>query len=436
MRRIEAARDADHHLARARGLEPLREAGDLDVVGLVAILREAGGVGRHEREALDPSHQAEIPRRRIEAEGGAAIGRGADAGAVVEAAGLETLLRDQVEVDVGHRRDRGEGEALAFREPHPGLVDRGLPVPGQVGGRLAQAGGRVDVGAGPAHRGRPRKQRAGLSPAYGDRAAGEVGEHGRPAERRTHPRRVRDPEVLADLDADHEAGHVIGGKQQVGAERRIDAGDADRLADEAEAGGEVSLLVELPIVRQEALRDRPEQPAALDGERAIVDPVAPAQGRADQEQRAEAGGGGDHPLRRGLDRVEQRLLQQQVLDRVGRERQLREYRHRRPGLVAGPREIEHRGGVAIRVGGVAASGAGGDAGEAVPVERAEGLFRLRSGFGQGGPSADHRIRSRTLSRARSPCNRVRLRRLVSTRALSPNRRPVRWRALRHTRRPP
>ena len=48
--------------------------------------------------------------------------------------------------------------------------------------------------------------------------------------------RDRRPEVLADLDVEDEAGEVARLEDQVGAERDLLAGDADRLPDEAAAG--------------------------------------------------------------------------------------------------------------------------------------------------------------------------------------------------------
>ena len=45
----------------ARRVEPLHQAGDLDVVGLVAVLREPRRVGRHEGEALDRAARSRYP---------------------------------------------------------------------------------------------------------------------------------------------------------------------------------------------------------------------------------------------------------------------------------------------------------------------------------------------------------------------------------------
>jgi len=138
----------------------------------------------------------------------------------------------------------------------------------------------------------------------------------------------------------------------------------------------VALLVELPVVRQVALRHDAEQPPAPDRHGAVIEPVAPAQGRADDEQRREPGALLDQPRHARLDRVEQGGLQQQILDGVGGHAEFGEDRERRPGPVCLPREAQDVGGIGRRVARMAAAGAGGDAGKAVPVEGAE-AFRTQ-----------------------------------------------------------
>ncbi len=60
VRRVETTGDADHDLRVADRPQPLLETGDLDVVGLVAVLLEALVVGGHEREALELAQEAEV----------------------------------------------------------------------------------------------------------------------------------------------------------------------------------------------------------------------------------------------------------------------------------------------------------------------------------------------------------------------------------------
>ena len=57
---IQTAGNPDHHLLQPGRAQPLRQAGDLDVVRLVTILLEPSDIGRHEREALDLAAEADI----------------------------------------------------------------------------------------------------------------------------------------------------------------------------------------------------------------------------------------------------------------------------------------------------------------------------------------------------------------------------------------
>ena len=55
VRGIQPARHADDDLLDPRGGQALHQPVHLDVVRLVAVLRQPGGIGGHEREALDPA---------------------------------------------------------------------------------------------------------------------------------------------------------------------------------------------------------------------------------------------------------------------------------------------------------------------------------------------------------------------------------------------
>ena len=194
--------------------EPLLEPGDLDVVGLVAVEREAGGVVGDERDSGRPCAAARC-RRSVAASSNSTSRKSnvadPEPAAVVVVAPLpDPLLAQPVEVDVDDGRPRTVGEPLALAEQVAALVDHGLAVPGQVGGRLALAGRGVEVGRVAARAGRPDQLAAALGPADGDRAGAEVGQHGRAGERRLRARRHRHPHVLADLDVQVEPGDVGG----------------------------------------------------------------------------------------------------------------------------------------------------------------------------------------------------------------------------------
>ena len=206
---------------------PLLQAGDLDAVALVAVLLQPRRVGGHEREPLDARGAARGRRS-----GGSsrnptvrnAIGPlGVGAPVVVEGAHPQPLGAQQVEVDVGDASAAGPSGTARCRRAAAVLPDHRLAVPGEVGRRLALARGRVDVGREAPGRRRPRQQAARLRAPDGDRAARQVRQHRRPGQRRRRARRHRHPHVLADLDVQDEARHVLGGEEQVGPERHVRA---------------------------------------------------------------------------------------------------------------------------------------------------------------------------------------------------------------------
>src|SRR5699024_3597227 len=71
---------------------------------------------------------------------------GVSAAVVVEGVHAPALGHDPVQVDVGDGGARALWEALTLPQQVAAFVDEGLPVPGQVGGRFALAGGGIEVG--------------------------------------------------------------------------------------------------------------------------------------------------------------------------------------------------------------------------------------------------------------------------------------------------
>ena len=144
------------------------------------------------------------------------------------------------------------------------------------------------------------------------------------------------------------SGQVGCREQQVGTERGCDVADADDAA-LAVPGRELTALVELPVGGQVRLGRDTQHGAAMNDDRGVVDAVPVAQRRADHQHRQQIGGC-DHDVEQGvLDRVEQRILQQDVLDRVARQRQLGEDRQRHAVVVALARQPQDRRGVGRRV---------------------------------------------------------------------------------------
>ena len=184
-------------------LEAAGEALDLDVEGLVAVLVEVAARGSARRGSGGSAGSA---RRRRSAGGarsrcaGTAGPGGEVAGGVVEGLHPHPLAGRAWRSTwrVGEQKLGLGREALRLGDEVAELVDHPLPVPGEVGGALAGAGRRVDVGGDRARRLRAAEQVALVGLADGDVRGREVGEDRRAGERALGRGRGRGPEVLAE----------------------------------------------------------------------------------------------------------------------------------------------------------------------------------------------------------------------------------------------
>ena len=166
-------------------------------------------------------------------------------------------------------------------------------------------------------------------------------------------------------------GHVQGLEQQIGTERGFQRADPDVLADLVVARRVPAPLVELPVGRQIRLGRHPEQFAAVDHDRAVVEAVAVTKGRTDDEHGKQVLGGLDQALDRRYDRVEHGILQNKVVDRIPGEAQLGEDRDRDRVTVARLGGLENGLRVRRRVGDRDRDRARRDAGEPVAVRALE-----------------------------------------------------------------
>ena len=268
---------------------------------------------------------------------------------VVEAALPQALLAQPVDVDVDERLAGAGGEALGLAEEVAPFVDHRLAVPRQVGGGLPFARGGVEVGGIAARRGGAGEQVPVLRAGDGDGGGRQVEQDGRAGQGGLGARRHRHPHVLADLGMDDQARHVVDVDEQVGAEGdavehfsvlALGEGRPEPLVDDARAGGEVPLLVELAVVGQVGLRGDADDLAAVDQDRAVVEAVAMAKGGAHHDEGQQVGGASGELDERGLDLAQQHVLQEQVVDGVAGDAELGEERDRRPlpTDVAGPLE--------------------------------------------------------------------------------------------------
>ena len=141
-------------------------------------------------------------------------------------------------------------------------------------------------------------------------------------------------------------------------------------------------LVEFAVIRQKYFRHDPEHMAAVDRDRAIVEPPLPPQRRADDEDRTQVFACRDQPLDLRLDRIEHRVLEQQIVDRIGRQRQLGKHHQRDPRRVAVAQERQRLVAVPGRLGDGDLRHARADPHELVTVRGKEG--RHRTGCSRSG----------------------------------------------------
>ena len=280
--RIQTARDADDQLLRPRRLHPPHQALDLDVEGLETVLVQPRRIVGHEGEAVQRADQVGRLDVFARLEGHHGRGLALQSRAVREGAVAQPVQSDPVHVDVGDGQMAVEGEPLALGQSGAQFVDRRLPVPGQVGGALAPAGGREDIG----RLGPRRLAGAQHGPlvrlADHDVGGRQVQQDPRPGQRRPRRGRQGGPEVLADLDGEDEAGPVDRLEDQAGREVDRLAVQQDRVLGRAGGRGEPAFLVIFPVVGQIGLGHDTQHLARRPARRRQLNRASPtAQRRAD-----------------------------------------------------------------------------------------------------------------------------------------------------------
>ncbi len=120
---------------------------------------------------------------------------------------------------------------------------------------------------------------------------------------------------------------ALGAEQKVYAEGCGLAGHGDLPAPLGDAGGEVTALVELTVVGQVALGDHAEDPAPVDDDGAVVEPPRPPQRRPHDQDREQLAAGHGDPGDAGLHCVQHGVLQEQLVQGIGRDPELGEHHH-------------------------------------------------------------------------------------------------------------
>ena len=167
-------------------------------------------------------------------------------------------------------------------------------------------------------------------------------------------------------------GQVGGREHEVGPDRDRRPEQLDLAADELPRGAELPLLVVLAVVGQIALGDDAEHAPAVDHEADVEDAVLRPQRPADDDHRQQLAAGGDELLDGVEHRVGQRVLLEEVVDRVRREPELGEDDDRRALVRRARGEPERALEVEDGLGRAQVRHRGGHAREPVAVERVEG----------------------------------------------------------------
>jgi hypothetical protein len=156
---------------------------------------------------------------------------------VAEARLPQAVLRESLEVDVAAGELGLVAEAVGFGEAGAVLVDEGMAVPGEIRGRLAEAGGGIQVRGEAAGRLALDEQAPVVGLANRDVGRREVEQDRRAGERRQRGGRDGHPQVLADLHVEHEPGLSRDPEQETAAERDVTlvAGSATRTSGVATA---------------------------------------------------------------------------------------------------------------------------------------------------------------------------------------------------------
>ncbi len=130
-------------------------------------------------------------------------------------------------------------------------------------------------------------------------------------------------------------------------------------------------LIELAVGRQVRFRHHAENVAAMDDDSAVVDAMTKAQRRPDDQDGHQPRGGFNDRGEPALDGIEQRILLDQVLDRIAGQAQLGENRDRRRLLVAGIGRCQDSPGVGRGIGDMGRGDTGRHARKSVSVDRVE-----------------------------------------------------------------
>ena len=141
--------------------------------------------------------------------------------ALAEAVLAHALLREPLQIQIGHDELGLVVEPFRFGDQFPVLVHHRMPVPGEVRGRFAGPGGGVEIG-GKATRRLVRDQTMTvLVFCNRDVRCGEIQDHGCPGQSSARRRGNGHPEILTDLHKKRKLRLCNALKQKMLSERNL-----------------------------------------------------------------------------------------------------------------------------------------------------------------------------------------------------------------------
>ena len=338
-RGVQAAGDADDETFGAGRGHSAGESCGLDGEDLAGSGIQLGLVGGHERLAFVGAGERWKLRRRADRHGGwrrlaRAAGEGVVAGAVVAQA-LAVHFHAQLRAV--------EREARRFAEQVAVLGGDQMAAEHHVLGGFGRAGGGVDVGGDGARALQAHEVAPVVRLADQLGAGGEVEQDFRAAQGEVGARRLRRPQVLAQLDAE---GRLVQGEELVRAQgeparRRVD------FCGNASAGCEPAFLVELLVVGLGDLRHGAEDASVAADEGAVQQAAVghPPRGADDQRAFVRASGNGGQRIFGGAAQI---VAEEQVLAGVAGDGEFREQHDggvRRSVSVGGQNGVRVGGGI-------------------------------------------------------------------------------------------
>ena len=207
-------------------------------------------------------------------------------------------------------------------------------------------------------------------------AGGEVADDGGTRLGHAHRRGVRRPQILADLKAQHQAGHGLAGEHLLRGKGRLLSAQADPAALFG-SGGELAFFVKLSVIWQVGLWNHAQNLSFLYNNSAVIQIVVDLHRHSHRCHHLQISGGRQHGGKGLLRAPQQSVLIKKVAAGIARQSQFRQHQHLGARLVGGAHHGEGLLGVVIAVRQAQSRRAAGNRNQTV-FHRYDHSFPLRS----------------------------------------------------------